>query len=419
MKDSQLRILVVLPMYGGSLPIGKYCASALSDLGHLVRVFDSTIFYPTFSGLNRLGLASDRLIPIENAFLQVVGQAIWSSVQAFEPHLILALAQAPLGKSLLQRLRNANIRTAMWFVEDYKLFGYWKLYAPLYDVFAVIQKGDFLSELSLIGQNNSLYLPLAALPSFHCKQQLSQAEMKEYGSDISFLGAGYPNRRIAFRPLANRNFKIWGSDWDGETLLSKNLQRNGARIDEQEGIKIYSASTINLNLHSSVKSSDFIGHGDFVNPRTFELACMEAFQIVDKRSLLSELFNDDELATFDSIETFYSQIDYFLTHEEERNNYSKKARERVIKDHTYQIRLKYLIEYIEEKFGEFKSENEINDIVGNNEFGNELKSLLDSYGLGPNASLDDVISRLREKSGQLSELETSLLFLDEWKKQYK
>ena len=31
-----LRILVVLPMYGGSLPLGRYCARALRDMGHAV-----------------------------------------------------------------------------------------------------------------------------------------------------------------------------------------------------------------------------------------------------------------------------------------------------------------------------------------------------------------------------------------------
>ena len=39
-------------------------------------------------------------------------------------------------------------------------------------------------------------------------------------------------------------------------------------------------------------------------------------------------------------------------------------------------------------------------------------------GLGPHAAFDDVLARLREQSGVLSDLETSLLFLDEWRGQY-
>ena len=41
--NTPLRILVVLPLYGGSLPIGRYCAQALRDLGHLVEEFDERV----------------------------------------------------------------------------------------------------------------------------------------------------------------------------------------------------------------------------------------------------------------------------------------------------------------------------------------------------------------------------------------
>ena len=51
MPAAPLRILVVLPMYGGSLPIGRYCASALSALGHSVRVFDAPLLHAGFTGL--------------------------------------------------------------------------------------------------------------------------------------------------------------------------------------------------------------------------------------------------------------------------------------------------------------------------------------------------------------------------------
>ena len=49
----------------------------------------------------------------------------------------------------------------------------------------------------------------------------------------------------------------------------------------------------------------------------------------------------------------------------------------------------------------------------------ELADLLDGLGLPENASLEDVMLRLRRRSGVLSPLETNLLFLDEWRKLYK
>ena len=420
MPPNLLRILVVLPMYGGSLPVGRYCAEALRGMGHSVRIFDAPLMYPAFTGLRQLALPAAAEKQLENSFLRLVSQAIWAHAEAMEPHLVLALAQAPVSRALLERLRRAGIRTAMWFVEDYRIFEYWRLYAPFYDVFAVIQKAPFIDELARMGQSGALYLPLAALPDFHKPIVLTAQEKQEYCADIAFLGAGYPNRRLAFRHLAGKNFKIWGSDWEGENLLAANVQRQGARISEEESVKVYNASKININLHSSLQTKNIVSHGDFVNPRTFELAAMGAFQLVDERSLLGELFGADELATFTSVEELYAKIDYFSARPEERETYTVKARARVLQEHTYAHRMSRLLDYIVQTAGNWPESGA--DDVSSPDVGAELQEKLEylahKLGLGPHAAFDDVIARLRQQSGALSELETSLLFLDEWRKQY-
>ena len=244
----------------------------------------------------------------------------------------------------------------MWFVEDHNVFQYWRAYAPLYDVFAIIQKQPFMDLLAAAGQKNFLYLPLAAQPDFHVPTDLTPEERREYGADLGFLGAGYPNRRLAFRPLAGRDLKIWGSDWDGEGLLAAHVQRGGARIGEEESVKIYNATRVNLNLHSSLQTTELVSRGDFVNPRTFELAAMNAFQLLDERSLLPELFAPDELATFASIEEFYAKIDYFLAHPDERAAYTARARARVLRDHTYSHRMQTLLDFVGERLGPWSQE---------------------------------------------------------------
>lgn len=442
MPSASLRILVVLPMYGGSLPIGRYCARALEEIGHSVRTFEAPLMYPAFSGLQGLGLPPAQTSQLESSFLQVVAQAVWAQVQAQEPHLVLAMAQAPMGRSLLQRLRRAGVRTAMWFVEDHAIFQYWRAYAPLYDVFAVIQKQPFLDMLDETGQANALYLPMAAQPDFHKPVALSPEEQREYGADIGFLGAGYPNRRLAFRPLLGRNFKIWGSDWEGENLLAAHVQRGGARIGEEESVKIYNATKVNLNLHSSLHTTELVSRGDFVNPRTFELAAMNAFQLVDQRSLLAELFAPDELATFSTIEEFYAKLDYFLAHPQARSAYAARARERVLREHTYQQRMQRLLDYMAERLGPWpdggnEEHAHENSHGQNDESGYSARPLpkgltpdlaaelsaamahtVERLGLGPHADFDHVAAALRARSGVLDEMETCLLFLDEWRKQY-
>ncbi|MDR2695706.1 MAG: glycosyltransferase [Deltaproteobacteria bacterium] len=420
MNDMPLRVLVVLPMYGGSLPIGRYCAQALRDLGHTVDVFDAPAFHGAFSAVRGLQVTGERLRQLENAFLQVISQAVQAKAEQFAPDLTLALAQAPLTRQTLKRMERQGMVTAMWFVEDYKLFTYWRAFAPCYDIFAVIQKEPLLSELAAAGQPNGLYLPLAALPGFHAPQKPEPAVQRKYGAKLSFLGAGYPNRRAAFRQLRHLDFKIWGSDWEGDESLAAHVQQQGARISPEEAVRIYSASRINLNLHSSVQTRELVPPGDFVNPRTFELAACGAFQLVDRRELMPELFADDEVAGFSSMQELLERIDYFLARPAERAAFAERGRQRVLRDHTYHKRMDTLIGFIRERKAGWPARARGEGLPADLPPGlrADLADLLAGLGLPENAPLEDVMLRLRQRSGVLSPLETNLLFLDEWRKLY-
>lgn len=148
---------------------------------------------------------------------------------------------------------------------------------------------------------------------------------------------------------------------------------------------------------------------------------MGAFQLVDQRGLLGELFAPDELATFTSMNEFYAGIDYFLAHPEEREAFARRARERTLRDHTYERRMAALLNYLETELGSWPHKDEAARDAPpelDPQLREELAQLTQKLGLGPHASFDDVLAHLREQSGALSELETSLLFLDEWRGQY-
>ncbi len=418
-----MRVLVVLPLYGGSLPVGRYAATALRDLGHTVDVFEAPAFYSAFSALRMLRVTSDRQEALEHSFLQVISQAIRARVEVFEPDLVLCLAQAPVSRQLLKTLARDKVTTAMWFVEDYRVFPYWRAVAPLYDFFFVIQKEPFFEKLAAAGAR-AAYLPLAALPSFHRplgEEELSVAERRHYGSAVSFMGAGYPNRRRAFRQLSHLDFKIWGSDWNGEVSLAPFLQDGGARIEPEQAIKIFNASAINLNLHSSVQAKELVPAGDFVNPRTFEIACCGAFQLVDRRGLLPELFREDELATFTSMPELLDAIPYYLARPDERRELAMRGRARVLAEHTYQHRMAALVEEIRRCQPDWPTHRPTMTLPADlpEDLRRDLAELLRQLELPGDVAFEDVVTRLRQRNGVLNPLETSLLFLDEWRKQYR
>ena len=414
-----LRILVVLPFYGGSLPVGRHCLHALRELGHHAEPFEAPSFFSAFSALKTLNITADRLEQLENGFLNVMSQAVLAKVQTFEPDLVLSMAQAPLNRQALKRLRGDGVATAMWFVEDSRLFTYWRAFAPAYDAFFVIQREPLLTELADMGVTAS-YLPMAALPSLQRPLELAAAERHRFGSDVSFLGAGYPNRRVAFRQFTDLRLKIWGTEWEGESLLAPFIQAEGARISSEDSVKIFNASAININLHSSVQARELVPAGDFVNPRTFEVAACGAFQLVDARTLLPPLFTPDEMITFTSLEELRQHIHHYLPRPEERAAVAARARARVLAEHTYAHRMDTLLNVMGHARGAWPAARAtaLPDNLPQH-IRQQLADVLDRLELPASAPFDEVIARLRQASGQLSEMDVALLFLDEWNKQYR
>lgn len=420
--DKRLRVLVVLPMYGGSLPVGRFCAQGLRECGHLVEVFEAPDFHPSYRALEDLKVTTDRLDYLQNSYLQVVSQAILAKVETFEPDLVLCMAQAPMSIQALKRLRRDKVATAMWFVEDYRLFTYWKAYAPYYDVFAVIQREGIMEGLQEIGQQNGVYLPLAAQPDFHQPLDMSDVDRRKFGAEISFMGAGYPNRRMAFRELIRPGFKLWGTEWDGDHVLEPYLQMEGRRVTPEECVKIFNGSAINLNLHSSVQAKTLVTHGDFINPRTFEVAACGAFQLVDRRTLMPEAFAEDELAVFDSMGELKDKIEYYLAHPDERQAIAQRGRARVLADHTYANRMRTLLDFVEQRLDNWPPERERSDLYPEGfpeELKGELKGLLAELSLPEDATFEDLCWAIRSRQGELSGLDTAILFLEEWRKLYK
>ncbi|MBU1938058.1 glycosyltransferase, partial [bacterium] len=288
---TSLRILVPLPIYGGSVPTARYCAQSLEALGHRVEILDCTRYDFALKSLKTITHQKHHRDVLQGLLTSFLGETIVARALDWKADMVLALAQTPLLPDSLLELRRENIATAMWFVEDYHLFTYWKEIAGFYDHFFAIQKGDFAQLLEQVGQKHFHYLPAAACSHLHKPMTLTAEEQQKYGSDISFVGAGYFNRLESFQQLMNYDFKIWGNDWPKESPVFARVQQDARRIEPEEIVKIFSASIINLNLHSSPTHPGVDPFGEFVNPRTFEIAACGAFQLVDERKYLGELFN--------------------------------------------------------------------------------------------------------------------------------
>ncbi|MDK9698961.1 MAG: DUF3880 domain-containing protein [bacterium] len=342
LRQQPPRVLVISPIYGGSYPMALYCTNALRELGCTVELLDNALLDPIRKEIDAITQRAEHQQQLTALLVQFAAERITALAAEFRPDLVLALAQAPVSGSVWQELRASGIATAFWFVEDYRLFPYFKAVAPAVDYFFTIQRGEWCHELTKAGAYVH-YLPAAADPSIHHRQELSAPEIEQYGSEVSFVGAGYYNRRNAFLSLLDLDFKIWGDGWKGADSLQHAVQESGRRIATDEAVKIFSATKVNINLHSSTYHETINPDGDFVNPRTFELAACGAYQVLDRRSLLPELFTGGEIDPVTTIEQFRQRISDVLIDDTIRTREADLALKRVMHDHCYTHRMEELL----------------------------------------------------------------------------
>jgi spore maturation protein CgeB len=373
-------------------------------------------YYKSFTSFDKFLKKKDSRSILENKYVDLLSELVLQVVEERNTDILISVAQAPLSPKVLETCREKGIITVHWFMEDVNRFPTWKQIAKYYDYFFVIQKDSAIERIKDVGGKRVHYLPLACDPFIHKKINVSEEEKEIFGSTMSFVGAGYNNRRYVFSKYARDDFKIWGTEWPDVVPFSHMVQRSGARVSVEDYTKVFNCSLININLHSSHEKNGVDPTGDFVNPRTFELAACKAFQLVDKRSLLSDLFNNDEIATFETENELREKIDYFSAKPEERNSYIEKSYKKVIEKHTYQQRIKSILEYVYADYGSHLSSRSKNDnwnrtLDAERPF-SELCSMLEEVKeRGDEPSIDALVAPLLNTKGVLDDTKKKLMFL--------
>lgn len=160
-----------------------------------------------------------------------------------------------------------------------------------------------------------------------------------YEHELLFVG----NSRKVFRKIlkdllpTDHDLAIYGKEWN---FLDKNLI-HGDHIPNNQLKKAYSSCKILLNDHwEDMRMKGFISN------RIFDGFASGAFIISDEINGAKEIFGNT-LVTYSNSEELHQLIDYYLENEEERRDLANKGRDIVLlKDHTYENRVKQILEII-------------------------------------------------------------------------
>jgi len=198
-----------------------------------------------------------------------------------------------------------------------------------------------LDTLRKAGFKGVFYLPQCTNSDVHKPMILSDQEKNMYCSDLSLIGSMYPYRLKLIEQLVEFNPSIWGRGWskvsNGEILR---LYR-GKDIRGTQKAKVISGSAISLNPHHPL--NDING----TNSRTFDIAACKGFQLADYKADMDRVFKlNEEVICFKTIEELKKLIEYYLKHSDERAQIANAAYQRVIKEHTYDVRAKQILQII-------------------------------------------------------------------------
>ncbi len=172
-----------------------------------------------------------------------------------------------------------------------------------------------VEEFKRDGIKNVEWLPHAAEPQAY----MPFCIVKKY--DVCFVGHLCNEKRVNFLDAV---FKKFPNFWYGQRIF-------------EEAARIFCQSKIVLNTAAV----------DDLNMRVFETLATQSFLLTENIPTIHEVFKDGEhLVTYDSIDDAIDKADYYIKHDDERQQIAESGYNYIIKNHTYRHRVDRIIQEI-------------------------------------------------------------------------
>jgi spore maturation protein CgeB len=234
--------------------------------------------------------------------------------------------------------------TLNWFADDHWRFDrFSRHFAPAFD-WCVTTDRDSLPKYEAIGYDRAI------LSQWACNRYAYDriAERLEY--DVTFIGQSYGERPATVERLRAEGIDVrcWGFGWPE------------GRIEQDEMVRVFGASRINLNLSSAFSPPARLPirvlrrirrtkeeRKSQIKGRTFEVPGSGGFLLTDHVAYLEDyLTPGKEIGIFESTDDLVAQVVWWLEHEDERARAAEAGYRRVREEHTYDHRFAEIFERI-------------------------------------------------------------------------
>jgi len=350
-----MKILYVAIKYDYGKPERGYAPQHFNFYSTLVKMnggSNEVIYFPYDETMLKFGREEMNRMLLETAFRE-------------KPDLVFCLIgdDAVKKETIGKITKESGAQTLSFCADDHwKFYNYTKYWLPYYH-WQLTTDPDMIPQYRKVGYKNVIlsqwacdhftYRPLA-LPKIY---------------DVTFIGAAHGNRKevVAKLEKAGINIKCWGLGWPQ------------GRVSQEEMLKIWSQSRINLNFTKSSGvlwkelASIFLyrRYDDKIrsnNPRywlantktawasltknqikgrNFEVPGCQTFFLTEYVRHLEDYYEiGKEIICFNDIPELIKKIKYYLANDKERERIAQAGYERTIRDHTWEKRFNEIFRVI-------------------------------------------------------------------------
>lgn len=309
--------------------IDQFIAAALQKTDHEAKIFQWT----------------DR----PDRFIRLV-----ETVKDYAPDYIFTIHGLCMSRNLVNLLKAFGSKVGIWFIDDPYDVDDSKQRFFDYD-FVFTTEEECVKFYQEKGYRHTYYLPLGTETSFF----FPEIPAEEYLSDICLLGSPFSKRveyvNFLAEHLPDVHFVVVGPFFENQLLTDK-IDYRPQHVNPEEIRKYYNGAKINLNIHRNPTENIIAGQNlntenipaASPNNRTFDIAACAAFQLVDYRAGLAEVFDlRSEMVIFHSKEEMLAKVFFYLENSRVRTEIATNAYKRVTAMHSMEHRLKEMLRIID------------------------------------------------------------------------
>jgi len=259
---------------------------------------------------------------------------------AFYLHSIKADVHRQQLNNEKNRKKHKKIKTSCWLLEDPFNIDETLDVCHFYDIVFTIDDVGVIERKELKYQNiHPLYL-------YSNSNIFKIVEKdKEYKSDVLLIGVGFPLRLKIVDELENifdkYDFKVIGWWWD--RLKNKKVRDLCINkfLSPKEVSKYINNTKIVIEINRDLSTMNSRNVIPLTPGRCFNAAAIGKFQLIDNtRKNLKNFFDiGNEIITFNDVEDLKNKIEYYMDHEDERQEIEQKSFIKNKDNHTIDYRL--------------------------------------------------------------------------------